>query len=79
LLLGAVSISPSAFLQAGKTKPPPPTSSGCSSFPRFAMPRSLDAQHGEGRGDWRAIPRVIAAAPGPRRSGDALFGDWHCL
>ena len=49
---------PHPLSPAGATKPPPPISNGSNSFPRFAQAALDDAQHGQGRGDWRVDSRA---------------------
>jgi hypothetical protein len=76
LLLGAVSISPSAF--AGwQDQASPADIERLQQLPQIRDAAIADAQHGEGRGDWRAIPRVLQPQ-GRAIPAGALVGDWHC-
>lgn len=46
-------------------------------LPQIRDAAIADAQHGEGRGDWRAIPRVLQPE-GRAVPARALMGNWRC-
>ncbi len=46
-------------------------------LPQIRAAAIEDAQHGEGRGDWRAIPRVLQPQ-GRAVPANVLVGNWRC-
>ena len=46
-------------------------------LPQIREEAIADAQHGEGRGDWRVIPRVLQPQ-GRAVPASVLVGDWRC-
>jgi hypothetical protein len=76
LSLVATSISPSAF--AGwQDQASPADVDRLVQLPQIRAAALADAQHGEGRGDWRVIPRVMQPQ-GRAVPANALVGNWRC-
>ena len=46
-------------------------------LPQIRQAAIDDARHGQGQGDWRAIPRVMQPE-GHGIPAQALIGNWHC-
>jgi hypothetical protein len=46
-------------------------------LPQIRAAAIQDAQHGQGRGDWRALPRVMEPE-GRAIPAQALLGNWRC-
>jgi hypothetical protein len=76
LSLSAAPFSQSAF--AGwRDQASPADVERLQQLPQIRDAALADAQHGEGRGDWRAIPHVMQPE-GRAVPASALIGDWRC-
>jgi hypothetical protein len=76
LSLAALSIPSSAFA-AWQDVAAPADIARLRQLPQIRAAAIEDAQHGEGRGDWRAIPRVLQPQ-GRAVPASVLVGDWRC-
>ncbi|HMH65045.1 MAG TPA: DUF4893 domain-containing protein [Rhizomicrobium sp.] len=74
--LAATSIS-SGALAGWQDQASPADAERLAQLPQIRAAALEDAQHGDGRGDWHAIPRVMQPQ-GRAVPASALVGDWHC-
>ena len=76
LSLGVASFSSAAF--AGwRDMASPADQSRLDRLPEIRAAAIDDAQHGDGRGNWRAMPRVLEPQ-GHAVPANALIGNWRC-
>ena len=69
--------SPPVFAASWQEVAHPADAARLQALPQIRAEAIADAQHGEGRGDWRVIPRVLEPQ-GRAVPASVLVGDWRC-
>ena len=77
LSLAATTSFPGLAFAGWQEQASPADAARLAQLPQIREAAIADAQHGEGRGDWRAIPRVLQPQ-GRAVPARALVGNWRC-